>query len=253
MSWGLRHTAAYPDFVAPAQTFSDVLFWAEDLEGVEFIEPWSQGEIIDSGNTLDPNAATSLAGSPAGWEDQCLEVVIGATNAGAGLRHEFGEEFTGVIYHRAEIVITADAAANLTQRTFAVVKVSGATFDTAAVTWLLGIWKTSAGDRNLRFRLNDSAVTHDFPTALSLNQVYKAEIKYDIPGKKFELWVDGNIFVRGDIPASWPQNVLRTVMGASGGGTALNYTMYLDNHFLSDEGFPTGRIKARRPLIGVGR
>jgi hypothetical protein len=229
------------------------LLWQEELENASGTdETWSEGTTITSGNSLDPDKATSgITGAPADWEVEALEVVVGAAPAddAAHYHHDF---VTGkaVAYHRVDFIVDSeglsDGQANtviITMNDWPSPIEQNVRMWISQVSGQLGI-SVTVGITATEFSLGQVA-------SISLDTAYVFEAEWNGTADYWAVWLDDVLLGSGHIRSVWGQTTEHIFVGTSGSGTGRSLTYYADNYSVSEVGYPVAPSGAML-LLGIG-
>ena len=197
----------------------------EGFEGTGFeLTGWSKDDAF-GGSTIDEDEATSgVAGSPVGWEDQCLELTIGDIDYG-NISRAISDY--GLMYFRCEFIINARTN-NFTDA-----------FPLACAEDGMGLlaWKLNLVDSGSNYVLEcycDYGIdwNYDQVSGLTEGTPYLVEVYFDWTLNKVEWKLDGVLQDSG-INSS-DTEIVKLFMGSdlmTHGQTVTgdNWTVYIDN------------------------
>ena len=200
-------------------------------------ETWTGGETEDTGCSLDPDQATSVAGSPPAWDSLCLyadvdgsqgdhayvagDLVDLSDEADTWLKIEFvclanGLDTAGNI---GRLLVVKDSAALLAYRVL--LANDGGTFKIGLAT-----------------KLNGVDVTTYYSDAISVNRIYRVEVKWETTKDLFEWRVNG---VQQDAAALTGNHALGidsiTSLGLIAVSAGKDLTVAIDNVQIDDAGW----------------
>lgn len=184
---------------------------------------WSE---FAGGETIDPDALSSAAGSPSGWGTQCLEISVASPFFGTCWVES--PDFTPLteIYIRFEIVFTSITAPTNNRRIqlFEMVDTFG------ALSFVTYLYRDASGVN--RFELGSGGTTSD---PISLDTVYR--IEYHLEGSVSWEWrINGSTEDSGASGSSLLWEKIR--LGAiTNGSFAGGFTSYWDKVAVDDSGW----------------
>lgn len=160
--------------------------WCEQLEETAspgYDETWSDGETTTGSATIDSDYATSNIGSPSGWGDDCLQVVITASGEDGYVGHQTSDHKPSYLYF--ELYVESDGLAD--GQEVDIVFIYDASW-TPAYDFLL---TKSGAQLELTYAIwkDGSSETKD-ACNISTSTVYKVEAKFDPGNDAWEWWVD---------------------------------------------------------------
>jgi hypothetical protein len=197
---------------------------------------WS--ETITAGNTVDENANSSDCGSPSGWGSDCLKIICAADNTSAYADKDLGAAKVITYWHLEFYItsMTADTATLLSVWSDA---------------WTNGIFlqfATSGGNTKLALNCCWDGDSHTYQSFnnLSLNTVYKVDIKWDVTNHAWSWKLDG-VVQANNVDATAPVTSEGTMSGAhpadlrnlsigtfAWGASSTATTYYVDNVIVDD-------------------
>lgn len=143
--------------------------------------------LIGSGSSLDPDYATSNAGSPAGWSAQCLRAISVVPNTQARKNHTFGTALTGQLYFRDEFYIVSETIATGTAN------IIFSAYNTGFTANIFHFWlKRDTPDFKLVASVGNGGGTQEaVKFGITTGVRYTAEMSYHLTTHAWDFRVDG--------------------------------------------------------------
>jgi hypothetical protein len=157
----------------------------EKFEGAGYEESWT--ETVGASNTVDEDYATSSIGSPATWDSQCLEVIVGNTNTTQSLHANLASSYA-ISYSRIEFMFTSEGIGNGGVVVFCDVGSS----NMAASSYNIRFYQ-AAGVYSIYLNAKYDGSNHAYYslTNILLNTKYIVEVKWDTTNHVWAWRLDG--------------------------------------------------------------
>lgn len=197
--------------------------WDEKLEGTGYEETWSLGETVGAGSTLDEDAAPP-AGVPASWGAQSLQAVIAAGEQ-CYVAHSFADGDPK--YLRVEFMVTQEGLTADGQVFYLLYCLHALTnvVVTVAAGQVAGVLTLILQDD----RDGDGAMVTAYSEALSLNTVYRLEVRWDLANTTVAWRLNGSEVASGTLSGAatgWHLNDM--AVGTPASSTGAQSTAYFD-------------------------
>ena len=226
-------------------TVRDVSDFNERYENPSGYDQTWAGATVGAGSTYDPNQITdSVSGAPASWGDECLQIV---TASGENCRNRslvYDPAYQSVVYSKFEVIIESESLSNDTLRRLS--------FLTNSIGFnVCEVRLNKDGSGNLRFRFTISRdgstwISHYSINTVSVDTLYRIEIKYDADNDAWAWRIDG-VDQPNDIDSSDPiesegtlttgrkDDIRQLYVGADISDSGSAITCYIDNVVVNTE------------------
>ena len=226
------------------------LIWNERFESPGSDEIWSQGLDITGSSTIDLDyPAASIAGAPAGWGSESIELNMVSGN-GAELEHRFGADLPKT-YTQFEFVLKQHSFGNNQDGVF--VEIMESTVGKNFAKWMIDN-SSKGGGLNLEVWIEYDGTPHAFYSPpLSLDTRYVVELYWDTTADLWEYRFDGVTLGVGALTgnaADWELDRIR--LGDNGQDTDSDYIVYIDNVSMSEVDWAGAGFQIGDPITFSG-